>query len=89
MRLGRPGHYAGALAGLGAAALFGAGTPIAKLLLGQVGPWLLAGLLYTASGLALFGWRLVRRAPRVRLPRRGWLPLAGPSCSAGCSGRCC
>jgi drug/metabolite transporter (DMT)-like permease len=57
----------GALAGLGAAALFGAGTPAAKLLLGQVGPWLLAGLLYAAAGLALFGWRWVRRSPRVHL----------------------
>lgn len=67
----------GALAGLAAAVLFGAGTPVAKLLLGEVGPWLLAGLLYTASGLALFGWRALRRSPRVHLPRRDLPPLAG------------
>lgn len=36
-------------AGLGAAVLFGAGTPFAKLLLGAVDPWLLAGLLYLGS----------------------------------------
>jgi drug/metabolite transporter (DMT)-like permease len=65
----------GAAAGLAAAALFGVATPLAKVLLGQVGPWLLAGLLYTASGLALFAWRAVRRAPRVQLRRRD-LPVA-------------
>jgi drug/metabolite transporter (DMT)-like permease len=47
----------GAMAGLASAALFGAGTPVAKLLLGEVGPWLLAGVLYTASGIALSCWR--------------------------------
>lgn len=67
----------GAMAGLASAALFGAGTPVAKLLLGEVGPWLLAGVLYTASGIALSCWRLLRRAPRVRLPRVEWLPLGG------------
>ncbi|WP_036920990.1 DMT family transporter [Propionicicella superfundia] len=68
---------AGALAGLGSAVLFGAGAPVAKLLLGDISPWLLAGLLYTASGLALFAWRLVRRSPRVHLARADIPPLAG------------
>jgi len=35
------------------ALLFGASTPFAKLLLGDVNPWLLAGLLYLGSGLGL------------------------------------
>ena len=35
------------------AALFGASTPAAKLLLGEVSPWLLAGLLYLGSGVGL------------------------------------
>jgi drug/metabolite transporter (DMT)-like permease len=35
------------------AALFGASTPFAKLLLGSVDPWLLAGLLYLGAGLGL------------------------------------
>lgn len=35
------------------ALLFGASTPIAKLLLGAVDPWLLAGLLYLGSGAGL------------------------------------
>jgi len=35
------------------ALLFGASTPLAKLLLGQVNPWLLAGLLYAGAGVGL------------------------------------
>lgn len=37
--------HPGVGAALAAAALFGAGTPMAKQLLGAVDPWLLAGLL--------------------------------------------
>lgn len=80
------GRLSGPVAGLAAAALFGAGTPIAKLLLGEVGPWLLAGLLYTASGLALFGWRALRRSSPVHLPRGDLLPLAGAVCFGGVLG---
>ena len=39
--LGRPG----VAAALGAALLFGSGTPVAKMLLADVGPWLKAALL--------------------------------------------
>ena len=67
----------GVQAALAAAVLFGAGTPIAKLLLTDVSPWMLAGLLYLGSGIGLGLYRLVRRAPRVRLERREFLPLAG------------
>lgn len=49
-----------------AAALFGASTPFAKLLVGEVSPWLLAGLMYLGSGLGLAIARLVRD--------RGWRP---------------
>jgi drug/metabolite transporter (DMT)-like permease len=45
---------------LGSAALFGASTPIAKLLLGSIDPWLLAGLLYLGSGAGLTLLRLGR-----------------------------
>nr|WP_300141170.1 DMT family transporter [Propionicimonas sp.] len=76
----------GAAAGLASAALFGAGTPVAKLLLGEIGPWLLAGVLYTASGVALACWRLVRRSPRVRLPRAQWFPLGGAVACGGMLG---
>jgi drug/metabolite transporter (DMT)-like permease len=49
---------------LTAAALFGASTPFAKLLVGSMPPVLLAGLLYLGSGLGLTLIRLVRD--------RGW-----------------
>jgi drug/metabolite transporter (DMT)-like permease len=43
---------------LGSAVLFGASTPLSKLLLGSVDPWLLAGILYlgAGAGLALVHW---------------------------------
>jgi drug/metabolite transporter (DMT)-like permease len=43
----------GPLLALGSALLFGASTPIAKLLLGVTDPLLLAGLLYLGSGVGL------------------------------------
>lgn len=67
----------GVQAALVAALLFGAGTPFAKLLLGETSPWLLAGLLYTGSGLGLGLYRVARRMPRVHLARRDVAPLAG------------
>ena len=59
----------GVTAALGAALLFGAGTPLAKLLLDSVSPWLLAGLLYLGSGLGLALYRLLTDAPAVRISR--------------------
>lgn len=67
----------GVRSSLVAALLFGAGTPLAKLLLDNVSPWLLAGLLYTGSGLGLGLFRVIRRAPRVRLLKADRLPLLG------------
>lgn len=46
-------RWTGAALALASAVLFGASTPLAKLLLGSVSPWLLAGLLYLGSGLGL------------------------------------
>lgn len=43
-----------------AAALFGASTPFAKLLVGALSPVLLAGLLYLGSGVGLVLVRLIR-----------------------------
>ncbi|MDB5983710.1 MAG: hypothetical protein JWQ69_4725 [Pseudomonas sp.] len=51
---------------LGAAALFGASTPLAKLLGLDMSPVLLAGLLYLGSGVGLLITRLIRD--------RGWQP---------------
>lgn len=67
----------GVQAALAAAVLFGAGTPLAKLLLGSVSPWMLAGLLYAGSGLGLGIYRVVTRAKRVTLTRPEILPLMG------------
>lgn len=65
------------------AVLLGAGTPAAKLLLDDdVSPWLLAGLLYCGSGIGLGLYRLIRRAPRVRIARSELLPLWGRCSSA-------
>ena len=60
---GNPGMFAA----IGAAVLFGAGTPLAKLLLVPVDPWLLAGILYLGSGLGLALLRVVRRPQPVGL----------------------
>lgn len=76
-------RHPGVLAALGAALLFGAGTPLAKLLLDAVSPWLLAGLLYLGAGLGLTLYRLLTRAARVRLSRAEWPWLAGAIVSGG------
>jgi drug/metabolite transporter (DMT)-like permease len=46
-------YWPGVPLALGAAAAFGASTPLAKVLLGSINPWMLAGLLYLGSGLGL------------------------------------
>lgn len=64
------------------ALLFGASTPLAKLLLGVVDPWMMAGLLYLGAGLGLAVVHLSRAAlhiPAVEAPLRRsdipWLAL--------------
>ncbi|MEJ5060736.1 MULTISPECIES: DMT family transporter [unclassified Pseudomonas] len=79
-------RQSGVLAALGAAVLFGAGTPLAKLLLNSVSPWLLAGLLYLGSGLGLTLYRLLSRAPSVSLPRHEALWFAGAIAAGGVAG---
>ena len=55
--------FPGAGFALASALLFGAGTPFAKLLLGEgLSPWLMAGLLYLGSGLGLSLVLLARAA---------------------------
>ncbi|WP_323018013.1 DMT family transporter [Castellaniella sp.] len=63
-------HQAGVLSALAAALLFGAGTPLAKVLLERVDPWMLAGLLYLGAGVGLTLYRRLTHAPSVRLSRR-------------------
>jgi drug/metabolite transporter (DMT)-like permease len=64
---------------LGAAALFGASTPFAKLLTGDMPPVLLAGLLYLGSGLGLSLARVVRDGSfkPSGLPKGEWPWLLG------------
>lgn len=79
-------RHPGIMAALGAALLFGAGIPIAKLLLDAMSPWLLAGLLYLGAGvgLAILRWR--RNATPIRFERGdiGW--LVGAVLSGGIAG---
>jgi drug/metabolite transporter (DMT)-like permease len=76
----------GVLAALSAALLFGAGTPLAKLLLNTVSPWLLAGLLYLGSGLGLTLYRCLSQAPAVKLPRHEVIWFAGAVVAGGIIG---
>ena len=91
MRLIPSFHPAASLA-LASAGLFGVSAPLAKLLLGEgVSPWMLAGLLYLASGFGLLIWRLGSSAlgvPRHEAPlRRADLPwLAAVVVSGGAIG---
>ncbi|MFG1202365.1 EamA family transporter [Xanthobacter aminoxidans] len=64
------------------AGLFGASTPLAKLLLGAIDPWMMAGLLYLGAGAGLAAVHLSRaalRLPAVEAPLRRtdvpWLTL--------------
>ena len=76
----------GILAALSAALLFGIGTPVAKRLLQDVNPWMMAGLLYAGSGLGLWIYRRVTGAAAVRLRRRETLWLTGAVLSGGVAG---
>src|SRR5947208_15652550 len=66
------------------AALFGASTPpLAKMLLGELPPLLLAGLLYLGSGLGLLAWITVRpTAKRAESARSEW-PWLGAAIVTG------
>ncbi len=64
-------------AALGAAILFGASTPLAKLFVPDMSAFMLAGLLYLGSGIGLTTLRLVRdrgwHAPALRRDEWPWL----------------
>ncbi|UDQ90120.1 MULTISPECIES: DMT family transporter [Xanthobacter] len=72
----------GIVLALVSAGLFGASTPLAKLLLGAIDPWMMAGLLYLGAGAGLAAVHLSRaalRLPAVEAPLRQndlpWLAL--------------
>jgi drug/metabolite transporter (DMT)-like permease len=84
----RSGLWPGAAFAIASAILFGASTPIAKLLLGEgLTPQLLAGLFYLGSGLGLGMVLLARGAlgsiPREARLRREDLPLLGSAVVLG------
>ncbi len=76
----------GVAAALGAALLFGGGTPLAKLLLQGINPWLLAGMLYLGAGSGLTLYRLVTRRPTVKLRSEEGKWLAGAILFGGVAG---
>jgi drug/metabolite transporter (DMT)-like permease len=73
----------GIVAALGAALLFGASTPFAKLLVGEASPWLVAGLLYMGSGIGLAAVLLFDRKPASRISRKEMAALAGAIAAGG------
>lgn len=73
----------GVLSALGAAFLFGASTPLAKLLLSDINPWLLAALLYLGSGVGLSIYRFLTKASPVHLAKDEIPWLIGAIVSGG------
>lgn len=79
----RPRPWAPGLWCIAAAALFGASTPASKLVLGSIGPFTLAGLLYVGAALAVApfafrgGSREARRRPRTTLRLVGMIFFGG------------
>jgi drug/metabolite transporter (DMT)-like permease len=73
----------GAALGLASAALFGASTPVAKLLVPGTGPLLLAGLLYVGAGLGLVLAGALRRRGAEAPIQRGDLPVLAAAVASG------
>jgi drug/metabolite transporter (DMT)-like permease len=78
----------GVIAALLAASLFGASTPLTKIL-GEIPPLILAGLLYLGSGIGLTCLRLVLRRTSLTIPRSDWPWLAGAIVAGGVLGPIC
>lgn len=77
----------GAVLGLLAAISFGVSAPLAKLLLADISPQLLAGLLYLGAGLGLALYRLARPHTReAPLARADLPPLLGVITLGGAAG---
>lgn len=76
----------GILFALTSAVLFGAGAPLAKLLLGRLDPWLLAGLLYLGSGIGLALLRPLLPRQGGALGRSDWPWLAAAVVAGGVIG---
>lgn len=85
---GRMKREPGILLALGAAVLFGASTPLAKLALSSASPLLVAGLLYLSSGIGLFAVRAIRfrQTTETPLSRADFPWLAGAILAGGVVG---
>jgi drug/metabolite transporter (DMT)-like permease len=86
-----PADRRGIASALAAAALFGASTPFAKLLLGEVSPLVLAAALYLGSGLGLAAWLALRtilpgQVQVAPIARRDWPWLAAAIAAGGVAG---
>jgi drug/metabolite transporter (DMT)-like permease len=88
-----PNISTAALTALASAALFGASTPMAKIFVGAIDPWMLAALLYLGSGIGLAvilaGLRLGRASAtpvEAPLSGTGWLWLGGAILAGGVIG---
>lgn len=85
--------HKGTLYALAAAALFGASTPFAKTLVGEIAPITLAGLLYLGSGMGLLAWFVLRTikqrnddASSAHLTKNDAPWLVGAICAGGIAG---
>ncbi len=91
-KTGDVGAGRGAGLAIGAALLFGASTPSAKLLLGQIDPWLLAAILYLGTGIGLLAIRMGQRVVawpatgRSSLGGKDWIWFAGAVFAGGVVG---
>src|SRR5712691_9443159 len=86
-------HGRAVLYALASAALFGVATPAAKVLLGEIHPAVLAGLLYCGAGIGVgllrrFASHVLRsaNAPQVPLQRKDVAWLAGAIAAGGVVG---
>lgn len=86
-------RWFGAGMALASAALFGISTPLAKLLLVGVDPWMLAALLYLGSGIGLAAYRLARGGfggiSEPSLSPQDWRWFAGAILAGGVVGPIC
>ena len=86
------GLSSGAGLALLSAALFGASTPLAKLLLRDLDPWMLAGVLYLGSGLGLIVLKTISAVAggglhtESTIQGRGWLWLGSAILAGGVLG---
>lgn len=89
--VGNGGMRIGVASALGAAVLFGASTPFAKVLLGDVSPLVLAAVLYLGSGLGLAAWIAVRERlpgcePAAPVARTDWPWILAAIAAGGVAG---